>query len=167
MLRAEPGEPEVLADLLICGRREDQVARRLEALARERGDRDRVRGDLALHVERAAAPDLAVSQLARPWIELPLDRVGDHGVRVREQQQPRPGGSARNPSHEVCPLGHLRVQLGVHTALREVVTEELGGDRLVAGRVDRVEPDQPLEKVGCLLAEGQRRHQRRRPVTSR
>src|SRR5581483_4226889 len=64
MLAAEPREAEVVADLLVGGRSEDQVAGRLEALTRERGDRDRARRDLALHVERAAAPDLVVADLA-------------------------------------------------------------------------------------------------------
>src|SRR5947207_1196507 len=53
MRLAEPGKAEVVAHLLVGGGGEDQVARRLEAVPRERGDRDRARGDLALHVEGA------------------------------------------------------------------------------------------------------------------
>src|SRR5204863_9203625 len=62
---AEPREAEVVAHFLVGGGGEDQVAGRLEALAGERRDRDRARRDLALHVERAASPDLAVAELAR------------------------------------------------------------------------------------------------------
>src|SRR6476659_6649030 len=50
MLPAEPGEAEIVA--------------RPEPVARERSDRHGVRGNLPLHVERAASPDLAVAQLA-------------------------------------------------------------------------------------------------------
>src|SRR5207253_669283 len=64
MRLAEPLRAEAGADLLVGGRREDQVTRRLEPLAGERSDRDGAGRDLPLHVERAAAPDLAVAQFA-------------------------------------------------------------------------------------------------------
>src|SRR5437868_14781782 len=51
MLAAQPREAEVVADLLVGRRGEDQVAARLEPLARQRGDRNRIRRDLSLHVE--------------------------------------------------------------------------------------------------------------------
>ncbi len=104
MLPAEPREPEVDADLLVGGRDEDHVALRLEALARERRHRDRARGHLALHVERAASPDLAVAELAGPRIELPLGRIREHRVRVREEREPRPVAAARDAGDEVRAL---------------------------------------------------------------
>src|SRR3954447_3407251 len=58
MFLAEPGEPEALADLLVCGRGEDQVTRRRKPVACKRCDCDGARCDLTLHVERAATPDL-------------------------------------------------------------------------------------------------------------
>ena len=60
MLAAEPLEAEAVADLLVGHRRKDQIAARAKALARERGDRHRARGHLALHVERTAPPDLTI-----------------------------------------------------------------------------------------------------------
>ena len=90
MRLAEPREADVDADLLVGGRGEDEVARRLEALPRERGDRDRGGRHLALHVERAAAPD-AARRGASPdhGIDRPLLRVGDDGVGVAEEQEAR------------------------------------------------------------------------------
>src|SRR5207249_986078 len=82
--RAEPG-----ANFLVGGGREDQVSRGLEALPRERCDRDGARSDLSLHVERTAPPDLTVAQLAAEWVRRPLGRVREHDVRMREEQQPR------------------------------------------------------------------------------
>src|SRR5207249_1630274 len=114
---------------------------RLEALAPERRDRDRARGDLALHVERAPSPHLAVAQLARPGVDAPLRRVGEHGVRVREEEEPWALAAAGDPRDEVRPLGHLRVELADDSARLEVLAQELRGRRLVAGRVDGVEPD--------------------------
>ena len=64
MLVAEPGQAEPLAHLLVGNRCEHEVARGAKALARERRQRDRARRDLALHVESAATPDLAVPELA-------------------------------------------------------------------------------------------------------
>ena len=160
MLAHEPLQPEVVADLLVRGRGEDQVAGRLEALARERRQRDRVRRDLPLHVERTSTPDLAVAQLAAERVRVPLRRVGEHDVRVREERE---RGAAVRPAHprdEVRPVGHVRVQLALDPRLVEVRAQELRGGRLVAGRIRRVDADQLLEEPGDLA-------QRRLPSTSR
>ena len=71
-------------------------------------------------------------------IDLPLGGVGEHRVRVGEQQQPRTG-SARDPRDEVRPVGNLGEQLAPHAVVLEVRAQELGRARLVPGRVDRVE----------------------------
>jgi hypothetical protein len=97
VLAAEPGEPVVLTDLFVGGRREDEVARGLEALPREGGDRDRRRRDMAFHVERTAAPHAAAAHLARPRIHRPLGRVRDDGVRVGEEQEARAVAAAGKP----------------------------------------------------------------------
>ena len=153
VLLAEPGQAEVVADLLVGGRDEDQVAARLEPLAGQRRDRDSAGRDLALHVERAATPDLAVAQLARPRIDLPLARVRDDRVRMREQQEARPVSAPGNARDEVRPLRDLRVQLALDAVLGEVVAQQLGRLRLVPRRVDRVEPDQLLQELRDLVAE--------------
>ena len=153
MLLAQPRQPVADADLLVGGRDEDQVTRRLKAFASEGGDRDGARRDLALHVERAAPPDLAVTKLARPRIDLPLRSIRHDGVRVREQQQAGPAAPAGQARDEVRPLGHLRVELTRDAALREVVAQQLGRGRLVAGRIDGVDPDQLLEELRDLVAE--------------
>ncbi len=150
---AEPGEPEPLADLLVGASGEDEIARRLEALPRERCDRDRLRRDLALHVDRAAPPELAVANLARPGVELPVGGVGHDGVRVREQQQARPAAASRQARDEVRALRDLRVDLAANAVVAEIVAQQLGRLRLVAGRIDRVEPDQLLEKLRNLVAQ--------------
>ena len=166
MLTAQPGEPEVDADLLVGGRDEDHVALRLEALAREGRHRDSARGHLALHVERAATPDLAVAELARPWIDLPLGRVREHRVRVREERQPRPVAGARDPRNEVRTLGNLGVQLAGDAVRLEVRAQVLGRSGLVPGRVDGVEADQLREQRRHLVAERDDRAQRRVPYTN-
>src|SRR4051812_13744647 len=154
MLPAEPRQADLGgADLLVGGSHEDQVAARLEALPRKGSDRDRARRDLPLHVKRAAAPDLALAQLARPRIDLPLGGIGDDRVRVREQQEGRAVATARDARDEVRPLRHLRVQLALDPALGEVVAQELCGLSLVARRIDGVETDQLLEEPDNLVPE--------------
>ncbi len=167
MLLDEPLEPEARPDLLVGCRDEDQVAFRLEPVACKRGDRDRARGHLPLHVERAATPDLAVAELARPRIGLPFRGVREHGVRMGQKGQPGPAATPRDPGDEVRALRHLRVELTRDAARLEVFAQHLRSPGLVARRIDGVKPDQLLEKVGDLLAEGNRRHQRRSPRTSR
>ena len=74
MVLAEPLEAVVVADLLVGRGDEDEIARRREALAGERGDRDGARRDLVLHVERAAPPDVVVGEVAGPRVARPLGR---------------------------------------------------------------------------------------------
>ena len=110
MLRAEPREPEAVAHLLVGRRREDEVAGGLESLACERRDRDGARRDLALHVERTAAPDLVVAHLAGERRHRPLACVGEHDVGVAEEEERRPVAASADPRDEVRPLGHARVE---------------------------------------------------------
>ena len=169
VLAAEPGEPEVRvgADLLVGRGREDQVAARTEPLAGERRNRDRTRRHLAFHVERAAAPDVTVAELARPWVHGPLGRVGEHRVRVRQEEEPRPAAASGDARDEARPLRHARVELALDPERLQVVAQQLGGDRLVAGRIDGVEADQLLEELHDLVAQGLRRHYVRRPIVNR
>ena len=166
MRLAQPLEAEAGAGLLVGGRREDQVAARPEALARERRDRNRVRRDLALHVESAAAPDHSVAQLARERRHRPLGRVGEHDVRVAEEEERR-AVPARDPRDEIRTLRRPRDQLALDAVGGEVVAQELRRRGLVAGRIRRVDADQPLEEVGDLFAQRRlcRRAHRRSPTT--
>ncbi len=158
---AQPLEAEAVAHLLVRRRHEDQVARGAEALACERGDRHCARRHLPLHVEGAAPPDLPVHELAGPRVELPLPGVGEDGVRVGEEAEPRPVARARDARDEVRPLGHPRVELAGDAVRLEVAPEVLGRDRLVARRVHGVEPDQLLEEPRHLVTQRDGCHRRR------
>jgi len=157
MLLAKPGEPEVLTDLLVSRGDKDHVSGRDEAVPREGGDRDRARGHLALHIEGAAAPDLPVPQLTRPGVDRPLLRVGPHRVGMRDQGERRPAaaGQARD---DVRPLGHPREELVLDSRALEIGAQELGGNRLVAGRVDSVGAQELLQELGGLVADADGRH---------
>jgi hypothetical protein len=65
----------------------------------------------------------------------------------------------RGPAAALCPrdeVGAVRLageELALEAACCEVVTKELGGARLVAGWIDRVEPEQPLQELSYFIAE--------------
>ena len=153
---AQPAKAGVLAlaDLLVGRRAEDQVAGRREPLPRKGSDGDSARRHLALHVQRAPAPDAAVLDLARPRIDRPLRRIREHRVGVREQEERRPGSSSRNPRDEVRAVRGARVELARDAVLLEIPAQKLGRDRLVPRRIHRVEADQVPEQRDDFVANG-------------
>ena len=128
----------------VSARRRSPGSRR--TLAGERDERHGGRRDVALHVERAATPHLAVDEVARPGVARPLGGVGEHRVGVRHQQEARAVASGK-PRDEVRPLGRLRDELARDAVSSQVRGQEVGGARLVAGWVDGVEPKQLLEEL--------------------
>src|SRR5204862_5213807 len=112
---------------------------RLEGFTGERRQRDCARGDLALHVERAAPPDLAVSQLTAERVRRPLRRIRQHYIRVGQNQETRTVAASGQTCDEVRPLGPAGVQLALRAALLEVSAEQLCRSRFVPRRVRRVE----------------------------
>ena len=102
-------------------------------------------------------------------------RSPDHGSRchssasattvsVCERKQRLGPSPPAQPRDEVRALGRARVELDLDAVRREVLAQQLRGERLVAGRVDGVQPQQPLQQVDRLVAERDvDRHQRRRP----
>ena len=147
----EPLEAEAVTDLLVGRGGKDHVAGRAEPLPRQRCECDRRGRHMALHVERAPAPDDVVDEVARPRVAVPLRRVREHGVGVADQCERRPV-AARQPRDEVRPLRHLGVQRRLDAVPGQVVAQQLGRARLVPGRIDRVQADQRLQQPGDLLA---------------
>src|SRR6266540_387463 len=88
MLLDEESRAEVTARLLVAEDGEDQVAARAEPFRLGAQERRHEHGDAALHVERPAAPDVAVHQLATErWVLPPLvGRRDDVNVAVEEKR---------------------------------------------------------------------------------
>ena len=83
----QPLAAVLAAGLLVGDEREHQVARRHDARAFEvPGDRDH-HPDHVLHVDRAAAPDVAVLDRAGERMHAPVGRLGGHHVEVAVQHQ--------------------------------------------------------------------------------
>ncbi len=132
---------ERAAGLLVGHQAEDHVARRLLAArerAHERGEHHR---DAALHVERAAPPDVAVGDLAGERRMRPVAARGDD-VDVALQQQRRTGAATAQARDQVRPRRLGREDARLAAELLEQVADPLDARALVARRVARVEAQQ-------------------------
>ena len=106
------------------------------------------------------------THVARPRVALPLGRVGEHGVDVREQAQRR--ARRRAPRRRATRFGRSSVRPSsshLEARVAQQAGEQLLGRALVAGRVDRVEAHEALEQLGRLALEvfGHRPQATRRP----
>ena len=82
---------------------------------------------------------------------------------MREEEQRRAVAATADAGDEVRALGHPRIELYFRAARLEVIAEQLGRRGLVARRVGRVDADELLEELRDLVADRDRRHQRRVP----
>ncbi len=153
-LADQPGESNIgrVAFLVRLGN-QHEVAGWALAGARERGQRDGPRGQLALHVGSAAADQQAVAH--RPVERThgpPRTRRRDH-VGVGQQHHGRSLAAAAYARHQVEARWVRAKELDVGARAAQVLRDQLGGRRLVARRVRRVDPDQLLREAYDLLAE--------------
>ncbi len=121
------------------------------ALPRERDRGRHLGGGLRLHVQRAAAPQLAVDDVAAPWVVPPLGRVGEHGVDVGEQSEHRTVGGAAQARHEVRALRRACRRASPRTPPPRAAPRAPPGRPLVPRRVDGVVADELREQPGRLL----------------
>ena len=158
----QPVGADVAAGLLVGDEHELQAAAlRSPTAAGQRGRRDRLGRHLGLHVERTAAPQEAVDDVARPGIVRPLRRVGEDRVDVPEVHQRGTdvaAAAAVEVGDEVRAVLVVGQQLGPQAGVLQVPGEELDRGALVARRVDRVEADQFRQQVGRLALELIGRH---------
>src|SRR2546430_11449903 len=92
----KPASTDAASDLLVRRGEEDHVALERYAGALEREQRHELRDRLALHVERAAAPDVPVLHDARERGDRPVLRARKHDVHMVEQDE---GPGARSEEH--------------------------------------------------------------------
>ena len=83
----QPAGAELAAGLLVGDEGQHDVARRLDAGAGPVADQRQHHRVHVLHVDRAAAPDVAVALLAGERVHAPLGRIGGDDVEVAVHQQ--------------------------------------------------------------------------------
>ena len=140
--------------LLVGEHREDEVARRPAAGLGANQGSDHHR-HTALHVERAAAPQVAVDDVAAEGTVAPVlvDRGDDVDVALEEQR--RGLAPTLHPRDEVGAARFAFVSLAFDVRVAEQLFDKLDRKVLFAWRVRGVEPD---EVAGQLDHERKRRH---------
>ena len=153
-LADQPGHPDVGGVALLVGLGDEHhVAGRTLAAAGELGEGDDPRRQLALHVGGAAAVDALVADLAGERRHRPVGVRRRHDVGVGHQHQRRPLPRPLDSRDQVQPRRIGPVEIGLDTGLGEVAGDELGRDRLAAGRVRGVDPDQLAGQLANLVAQ--------------
>ena len=163
MVVDEPAGALPAASLLVGRRAEDDVAAKAG---------DGVRGGIAaglpggprqaahdlhfhrhhrLHVDGAAAPDVAFRKVAAERVVGPAFRFGWHHVQVREEQQRLAAGAvAAEPRHDRTAAGKRLHDRRLDALVSEDAFEVTSREELVAGRVDGLNPDEGPDQFDQL-----------------
>ena len=144
------------AGLFVAAERDDQVARRHEALALQAQERGRESGDALLVVERAAAEEVAVLLDQRERIALPFLRLRGDDVHVGEQQDRFAAATVAAIAHDQ--RGGLADRQDVDVLLGETRRPEAFGQilrhrRHLAEAFGSAERDDLLKDLARLLAD--------------
>jgi len=157
VLGADVARAEGAARLLVRAGEVDEGAARLPAATGQGLERDRLGGGDVEHVERAAAPHLAVHELAAEGIAGPVLGRDRHHVGVAHQAQGRRLRVAPlDARHQARPAGsgHRLVDLEIEAAAREVGAQEVAGADLLSGGhgavVDALVADHLLQELHGL-----------------
>ena len=160
--------PWSAAGLLVGGRREhdvpgeagDRIAGRVASgrarLGGEAADHADLHRDHALHVDRAAAPDVAVGDVGGERVVRPAVSRGRDHVDVREQEERVAAAAVAVEAGDDRAASRGRLEdLGRHARVAEQVGHEPGGPQLAVtrlrGRVDARDPDELAEVVDELV----------------
>ncbi len=161
---------ERAARLLVGHQAEDHVARRPAPGCLRAHERRQHHRHAALHVERAAPPHEAVVLLTGERRVAPASGGGDD-VDVSLQQQRRRAALALQARDEARPVGLGCHDLHLAAQLLEQPAHPVDALALVAGRVGRVEAQQPREQLGGAILDrslgGRRRRAHRVSVSDR
>jgi hypothetical protein len=165
----QPARPDHAAGLLVGEKSEDHIPRGYGVVALELARDGESHRDHALHVDRAAAPHVAVADLPGEGMHRPVGGVGRHHVEVAVHQQraARRIGAGQPDDHIAAPPG-ARFDIGDLVAhLGELARDILRG-RLFCANFFRI------TEIACVDRDqlaGQRDHlgdrdRRRREVLS-
>ena len=123
----------------------------MRALQNEHGHE--LRDCLALHIEGAAPPDVAVLNHATEWVHTPVFRRCEHDVHVIEKDHRSGAAVARQAGVEVgLPRGGLE-NSRLDTIAAQQVREPARRRDFVAGRIRRVDADVLRQQAGRFVAE--------------
>jgi hypothetical protein len=101
--------------------------------------------DHVLHVERAAAVDETVDDLAAERVLRPLVALDGDDVSVGHEQQGFVRAVAPQAGDDRCAIGGRADGFTIHAVTGEDAADVVGREDLASRRVARVEPEQRLE----------------------
>ena len=107
--------------------------------------------EAALHVQRAAAPDIAVDDAGLERGMTPGLVRGGHDVGVTVQEKGRRVASPGKACDQVRPLGRRRVPDGFDPCIVEKGGDVLDTGTLIARRIRRIELDEAAKNLRRLL----------------
>jgi len=144
VVRDHPARAHRAPDLFVRLRQQDHVAIERHALALEAQKRDQLRDALALHVHRAAGPELVALNGRHERIGFPLRAIGRHDVHVMKQDDSL---ASRRRHGGLQPREHDRLARRRFVACdRDAVAledagEKIGGLARIARRIRRIDGD--------------------------
>ena len=147
-----PGRAVAAAGLLVGEGAHDQVAVERQAHPLDQQHDQQFGGDEVLGIDRAATPDHAVGDIGRERRVLPLVGFDRDDVAVGHQHERAALALALDPGNEAGASRRALQNVRREADRRDDVTQVRRDLRLVAGRVDRLEPDQILEMSCDLVA---------------
>ena len=154
MVLDHPARSERATGLLVGDDEQCHVATRSHAAAGEREHHREIHRGLTLHVDRAAAPETAVGDLAAEGVVPPALRLGFDHIGVRREEQ-RPAGAATGDAADEVRAARRDLEDARFEPGRAQYTRHVF-DRLclVARRIHRAHADQSLEVTEGLVGPG-------------
>src|SRR5437016_2102813 len=146
----EPARANAAADLFVRRREEDYVAPERHAGALQREQAQELRDRLALHVQRAAAPEVAVLHGPAERVDFPVFGAREHDVPAVEQHEGPPTSVPLDTGVQVRFPGSGLEHLSVDPFTREYRLQPVRGLELVARRIRGVDRD-VLRQQRCRL----------------
>ena len=155
----QPLRPVAAAVLLVGYEREHQIPRRHDAGPPQLPGDDDHHADHVLHVDRAAAPDIAVFDRAGKRVHAPFGRFGRHHVEMpMDQQGATRAVGAREPGEHIAPPGRpgfdvFRLVANLCQLLGDPLsTLGLASCGLGFAGVGGIESDQPADNLDHIIA---------------
>jgi hypothetical protein len=152
-LREQPGvllhkKPRavVAAVLLVADDAQHHVARQIQPFRLGAQHSCQQHGNAALHVQGAATPDVPLIDDAGKRRVPPVLAGRCYNVHMAVQEQRRRGAAPGEPGDQVRPARRALKQRACDAGCGEQIADVADAGRLGAGRVGRVEADQPLQE---------------------
>ena len=151
---------ELAARFLVGGGQEHEIALERHVRALERQHRREMQDARGLHVDRAAAIEIAVGDRAAERVDGPVAAIGVHDIDVVVQDDPAERAVAGEARAKAGPAGRGLDRLALDPVAGQHLGQEPGARDLVSGRVRGVDRQIAAQQIDRLVAESRPVHHR-------